>query len=250
MRGDDPLLYDYKRIIGPHHFTPEDDDIGRPTRTAFSQPLPEDLSVISFPSCRSRKAPEDNAAGKDWVSERWAQTRLIGEIFSQTFVREVIAHLMDGGLSPVSPDTTPMFNKKRYPVVGWASPWSHRHMAYAAGLGSFGIHDFLNHRKRMCSPYRKLHHKSKLQPESEKTEDIHANCLHYQGIKCLRCKGRCPVDAISEEKAHDKEACMRRVASSIKYCNSNYHIFIYGCGLSPTGMPCESGIPEVLRRKA
>jgi epoxyqueuosine reductase len=37
------------------------------------------------------------------------------------------------------------------------------------------------------------------------------------------------------------------VASSLKHCNANYHIFIYGCGLCATGVPCESGIPAALR---
>jgi hypothetical protein len=46
--------------------------------------------------------------------------------------------------------------------------------------------------------------------------------------------------------AHDKEVCMQRVAASTKYCNKNYHIFIYGCGLCATGTPCESGIPVAL----
>jgi hypothetical protein len=37
------------------------------------------------------------------------------------------------------------------------------------------------------------------------------------------------------------------VAGTLGYCNSKYHIFIYGCGLCATGVPCESGIPEQLR---
>ena len=83
-------------------------------------------------------------------------------------------------------------------------------------------------------------------PNRTRPDDIHAHCLQYQGIKCLKCKSRCPVDAISEETAHDKEACMQRVAASTKYCNRHYHIFIYGCGLCATRTPCESGIPETL----
>jgi len=250
VRGDDPLLYEYKRIVGPHHFTPEEIMKWQAEKNGVPAPKAEELSVVSFIMPITKKTKEDNAARKDWVSERWAQTRLIGEIFSQTFVREIVTYLMEKGVLAVSPDVTPMFNKKRYPVVGWASPWSHRHMAYAAGLGSFGIHDFFITEKGCAHRTGSFVVNLRLQPNRERTKDIHANCLHYQGIKCLRCKSRCPVDAISEEKAHDKEACMRRVASSTKYCNSNYHIFIYGCGLCATGTPCESAIPAVLRRKA
>jgi epoxyqueuosine reductase QueG len=142
-----------------------------------------------------------------------------------------------------------MFNKKRYPVVGWASPWSHRHMAYAAGLGTFGMHDFLITEKGCAHRTGSFVVNLKLQPDRIRPDDIHAYCLQYQGIRCLKCKSRCPVDAISEETAHDKEACMQRVAASTKYCNRHYHIFIYGCGLCATGTPCESGIPEALLKK-
>jgi epoxyqueuosine reductase len=248
VRGDDPLLYEYKRIIGPHHFTPEEIMKWQADKNGVPAPKADELSVVSFIMPITERTNGDNAAQKDWVSERWAQTRLIGEIFSQTVVREIVTSLMKRGILAVAPDVTPMFTKKRYPVVGWASPWSHRHMAYAAGLGSFGIHDFLITEKGSAHRAASFVVNLKLKPNRERTKDIHANCLHYQGIKCLRCKSRCPVGAISEEKAHDKEACMRRVASSTKYCNSNYHIFIYGCGLCATGTPCESGIPDALQR--
>jgi epoxyqueuosine reductase QueG len=60
---------------------------------------------------------------------------------------------------------------------------------------------------------------------------------------------RCPAGAITPEHAHDKELCSRHVARSLKYCNRNYHIFIYGCGLCSTGVPCESGIPRGLAKR-
>jgi len=246
IRGDDPLLYEYKKIIGPHHFTPEEIMKWQADKNGIPAPKAEDLSVVSFIMPITRITKDDNAARTDWVSERWAQTRLIGEIFSQTFVREIVTDLMGRGVLAIAPDVTPLFNKKRYPVVGWASPWSHRHMAYAAGLGTFGMHDFLITEKGCAHRAGSFVVNLKLEPNRKRPDDIHANCLQYQGIKCLKCKSRCPVDAISEENAHDKEACYQRVAASTKYCNKNYHIFIYGCGLCATATPCESGIPEAI----
>ena len=210
-------------------------------------PPAENLSVVSFIMPITRKTKDDNAAEKDWVSERWAQTRLLGEIFSQKFVREIITYLMGRGVLAISPDVTPLFNKKRYPKVGWASPWSHRHMAYAAGLGSFGMHDFFITEKGCAHRAASFVVNLRLTPNRERSEDIHANCLHYQGYKCLKCAGRCPVDAITETDAHDKERCMKRVEASTKYVNKNFHIFIYGCGICATGVPCESGIPKQLQ---
>ncbi len=248
VRGNDQIFEKFKKVIGPHHFTPLEIMKWQAEKNGVEPPEAEDISVVSFIMPFTRITRQDNASAKEWTTERWAQSRLLGEIFSQTFVREIVTHLMSQGILAVSPDVTPMFNKKRYPEVGWASPWSHRHIAYAAGLGTFGMHDFLITEKGSAHRLGSFMVNLKLEPNRRRPDDIHANCLHYQGIDCLKCAKRCPVNAITRESAHDKEACYRKVASSIRYCNSKYHIFIYGCGLCSTGVPCESGIPELLRR--
>lgn len=245
--GDDPILREYKQIIGPHHFTPEEIMRWQAGNNGVAPPKTEDISVVSFVMPITRITKDDNRAMKDWPAERWAQTRLLGEIFSQTFVREIVTFLMSKGVLAVSPDVTPMFNKKRYPVVGWASPWSHRHIAYAAGLGTFGMHDFFITEAGCAHRAGSFVVNRKLRPNRKRPDDIHAYCLQHQGIKCLKCASRCPVNAISEG-GHDKEQCYRKVAGSIRYCNKNYHIFIYGCGLCATGVPCESDIPKALRK--
>jgi len=247
VRGNDPIFDQYKEIIGPHHFTPYEIMKWQAENNGVEAPEAKDLSVVSFVMPITRKTKKDNAAAAEWPAERWAQTRLLGEIFSQTVVREIVTDLMSRGILAISPDVTSKFNKKRYPNVGWASPWSHRHIAYAAGLGTFGMQDFLITEKGCAHRLGSFVVNVKLAPNRRRPDDIHAYCLHYQGKKCLKCAKRCPVNAITEENAHDKETCYQKVAKSLKYCNKNYHIFIYGCGLCATGVPCESGIPKPLR---
>ncbi len=246
VSGDNPIFDQYKEIIGPHHFTPYEIMKWQAEKNGVTPPEPEELSVVSFVMPITRNTKKNNAAASDWPSERWAQTRLSGEIFSQTIVREMVTDLMEQGILAIAPDVTSMFNKKRYPNVGWASPWSHRHIAYAAGLGTFGMQDFLITEKGCAHRLGSFVVNVKLKPNRQRPDDIHAYCLHYQGKKCLKCASRCPVDAITGENAHDKEICYQKVASSLKYCNKNYHIFIYGCGLCATAVPCESGIPKPL----
>ncbi len=246
VRGGDPIFDNLKSIIGQHHFTPQEIMEWQAKENNIAPPKVEDLSVVSFVMPITQKTNSDNSESKEWPSERWAQTRLLGEIFSQNFVREIVTLLMGNGILAIAPDVTPMFNKKRYPKVGWASPWSHRHVAYAAGLGTFGMHNFLITEKGCSHRLGSFVVNLKLNPTQKRPDDIHANCLQYQGIKCLKCKKRCPADAITKEDAHNKEKCYQHVASSLKYCNKNYHIFIYGCGLCATGVPCESGIPKAL----
>jgi hypothetical protein len=248
VRGNDPIFDRFQDVIGPHHFTPWEIMRWQAEKNGVKPPEPEDLSVVSFVLPFTQNTRRDNAAAVEWPAERWAQVRLLGEIFSQTFVREIVTDLMGRGVLAIAPDVTPMFNKKRYPEVGWASPWSHRHMAYAAGLGTFGMHDFLITEKGVAHRLGSFVANLKLKPNRRRPEDIHAHCLHYQGRPCLKCSKRCPVDAITAEKAHNKETCYQRVAKSLKYCNEHYHIFIYGCGLCATGVPCASEIPKQLQR--
>ncbi|MCU0844909.1 MAG: epoxyqueuosine reductase [Spirochaetes bacterium] len=248
VRGNDPLLLEYKEIIGPHHFTPEEIMAWQAKRNGVPAPAAEELSVVSFVLPISAKTKEDNAASTKWPAERWAQTRMSGEMFSQLIVREIVTNLMKRGILAVAPDVTPMFNKKRYPKAGWASPWSHRHMAYAAGLGTFGMQDFLITPKGAAHRCGSFVVHRRLTPNRKRPDDIHAWCLHYQGKECLKCAGRCPVGAITREHAHDKEACYRHVAQSTRHCLKNYRLFIYGCGLCSTGVPCESRIPAGLRK--
>ena len=144
-------------------------------------PKAEDLSVVSYIMPISRITKDDNAAMKESPAERWAQTRLLGEIFSQTFVREIVTYLMERGVLAISPDVTPMFNKKRYPKVGWASPWSHRHMAYAAGLGTFGMHDFFITEKGCAHRTGSFVVNLKLAPNRKRPEDIHATVCTIRG---------------------------------------------------------------------
>ncbi len=247
VRGDDPIFDQLKTVIGPHHFTPFEVMRWQAQNNDVAPPPPEDISVVVFVMPLTPMTKADNARAENWPAERWAQTRLLGEIFSQTIVREMVTDLMRQGILAVAPDVTTMFNKKRYPNVGWASPWSHRHMAYAAGLGTFGMHDFLITEKGCAHRLASFAVNLKLNPNRQRPDDIHANCLHYQGKKCLKCLQRCPVGAITSKNAHDKERCYQKVADSLKYCNKHYHIFIYGCGLCATGVPCESAIPIPLQ---
>ncbi|WP_248635432.1 epoxyqueuosine reductase [Desulfatibacillum aliphaticivorans] len=249
VRGDDPIFEEFKEIIGPHHFTPWEIMAWQAESNGVEPPSPEDISVVSFVMPITKATRDDNRKAHQWPAERWAQTRLHGELFSQLFVREIVTYLMSRGILAVAPDVTPKFNKKRYPKVGWASPWSHRHVAYAAGLGTFGMHDFLITEKGCAHRLGSFVVNLRLQPNRERSEDIHANCLHYQGVKCLKCMERCPVGAISEDGAHDKEKCYKKVKDSLRYCNKHYHIFIYGCGLCATGVPCENQIPKPLQKK-
>jgi epoxyqueuosine reductase len=241
-RGDDAIFEDYKRIIGPYHLTPHEIMSWQAAKNGAMPPPASEISVVSYILPHSEKARKDNAARNDRASERWAQSKYFGEAFSMAMVAEIIIYLMQRGILAVAPELAPRFRKDRYQRVGLASTWSQRHIAYAAGLGTFGLNCLLITEKGSAHRCGSLVVNLKLAPNRVRPENIHADCLQYNGIKCGKCARRCPVKAIGESDK-DKEACYRNETRSYSYCKKNYNVPIYICGLCSTGIPCESKIP-------
>jgi epoxyqueuosine reductase QueG len=182
---------------------------------------------------------------KDRPSERWSHTRLFGEAFNRALQIHVVNVLEERGYLAVAPELEEslfrMFVDER---VGWTSPWSQRHVAFAAGLGTFGLSDALitsvgkAHRVGSVVVNRALE-------SPQRTEDIHRDCLSYQGINCRTCMKRCPADAITQE-GHDKARCAEFVLKTFPFVKEEYGIEIYGCGLCQTRVPCEGRIPKAV----
>lgn len=127
----------------------------------------------------------------------------------------------------------------------FASTWSERHAAYAAGLGTFGISDGLitplGKAMRTGSVIANIY----LEPDEMPYEDHNAYCLFYMKGTCLKCVERCPIGAISKE-GHDKYTCQKYISMTREYVPRHYGFDGYGCGFCQTGIPCESGIPPEL----
>ncbi len=83
-----------------------------------------DLSVVSFVMPLSGATRRDNAGTTKDGFRALGPSRLMGEIFSQTMVREIVTDLMEKGILAVFADVTPLFNRSAIQGVGWASPWS------------------------------------------------------------------------------------------------------------------------------
>ena len=245
--GDDPIFKELKKIIGQFHLTPLEvmADIAR--SRGIPVPAEDSIGVVCYVLPISSPTKKENAGMKDGPSERWANVRLFGESFNRSVQRNMISLLQDKGFVAGSPDTQKgLYQLHTDEKVGFTSNWSLRHIAFAAGLGSFGLCDGLitkegkAHRigsfvvdRRFRSPKR--------------TGDLHENCLFFHGKACRECMKRCPVGAISE-KGHDKSKCKEFVFGQQSKVLEKYGIDIYACGLCQTGVPCESGIPRKVKK--
>ncbi len=83
------------------------------------------------------------------------------------------------------------------------SDWSHRHAAYAAGLGSFGFHNLLITSLGCTGRLGSLVTDLELEPSSLPERE---SCLHRAGKKCLKCVERCEFGALHPD-GFDRFAC-------------------------------------------
>lgn len=239
-RGDDPLFERFKEAVGSFHWTPLE---------IFQRAFPdvpvqaEELAVISWVLPQTTITKADNRRQNTWPAERWARSRIYGEEFNNYLREQVAAVLTQRGYRALAPAMSPGWQTKESERYVWASTWSERHIAHAAGLGTFGLCDGLITPVGKAMRVGSVVAHMEVPPVTRPYEDHHAYCLFYAQGTCGECIKRCPADAITEA-GHNKVRCREHLNRTREYVESHYGFKGYGCGLCQTGVPCESGIPE------
>lgn len=246
--GIDPLFFEYKTIIGSFHLTPREIIAGLIKEKGRGLLLSEieQISVISWILPASEDTRKSNRKENQFPSKLWAYTRDFGEACNTALKKHVIGFLDDLGYVAVAPTLLPSFQYGRDEKVGWASPWSERHVAYACGLGTFSLNDGLITSKGMAVRIGSVITLLKLTPSERKYRHHKENCLIFRNEECGKCIRRCPAGAITE-KGHDKDKCREYINSEpLKAKCSEYGLQNppSACGLCQTGVPCEFEIPR------
>ncbi len=240
--GTDPLYRFYKGDIGPFYLTP----IEWFEKTFPGvEAAPEELTVISWILPQTEATKADNRLQRAYPSERWARSRIFGEEANVRLRGNVAEALTEAGYSAVAPMNSPLWARGTSERYGYASNWSERHAAYAAGLGTFGLCDGLITPLGKAMRAGSVIAMIQIPPSARPYKDHHAYCLLYMRGTCGACIRRCPVGAISEG-GHDKARCSDHLNATMRYVESTYGFKGYGCGLCQTGVPCESRIPPEL----
>jgi epoxyqueuosine reductase len=246
--GDNPLFEEYKKVIHEDHYTPREILMKHLAETLkVETPHFEDVSVISFVLPINRDTLRSNSREKEGPSLRWNHTRWKGQEFITELSKHLVSALERTGAVAIAPDLTPFFKIFGPPNL-IVSNWSHRHMAYAAGLGTFSLNDGFITPKGIAIRCGSVVTNMKLVPSIRPYANHLANCRFYATGKCGVCISRCPGDAISE-KGHDKAKCLNTLFVKQKPWIDGAHgqgyMGVYaGCGLCQAGVPCETQIPE------
>ena len=236
--GDDSIFTEFKTIINPAHLTPREALVN-----ALEEPLerlPAHLSVISWILPITAKTRESNRPRKRTPSHLWSNTRWYGEKFNEALREHVVKLLIGMGYRATAPMSQSYFHVEYTDIDerGYYSNWSERHIAYAAGLGTFSLSDgFITERgiaQRCGSVVTDL-----VLPVSPRTaNDPYSNCMFYVDGSCNACIARCPAGAITKD-GHDKTKCETYLRKELRHLLKEYGVGITGCGLCQTDVPCE-----------
>lgn len=228
--ADDPLFVRFQTetvICGPVFRLPE-------------EWLPGARSVLSFFLPYSKPIRDSNRA--DWAapSDAWLHGRIEGQGFLIKLCSRLAELLRDAGYQAVipagHPDFRTVFDPERLKrgEPAYASSWSERHVAYAAGLGTFGLSKHIITEKGVCGRFGSVITDAPLSPTPRPYAQPYEYCTF-----CGACGRHCPADAISVEQGKDILACADFVNGTMKTYAPRY-----GCGKCQLAVPCETGIPK------
>lgn len=238
--GDDPIFTKYKVIISDAHLTPRE-----ALAKAYNkdpQDIPRQLSVITWILPAAEETRRTNRKEVHVPSRLWSHTRWYGEKFNGKLRLYLINLLTKIGYLAVAPFLQPYFRTYSNAKSPYSN-WSERHIAYAAGLGTFSLSDGLITERGIAHRCGSVVTNLVLPKSPREALNPYSNCLFFQGINCRACIKRCPAGAI-KEKGHDKIGCQQYqcdfgyndVALKDGYDNDKS---VAGCGLCQTKVPCE-----------
>lgn len=221
--ANDPLFPQLREAVAADHLIPSD-------------LLPEAKSILVYFLPFVQELGKENKeagffAAKSWAEAYVATNQLIGEIN-----RHIEQCLNDRGYQAAVTPATHNFDQERL-----LSRWSHKHIAYVAGLGTFGHHHLIITEAGCCGRLGSLVTNV---PISATERPGREYCLTRAGHKCLACAGKCTYGALGET-AFDRHACYRQLLENDRHYSDLPLVDV--CGKCGCEVPCSYGIPNKLR---
>ena len=245
--ANDRIFSIFKEVIGPEHYTPREAvalALGKP-----AEEIPDRLSVISWILPITEETRKSNWLEKERPSRLWSHTRWYGEN-TNVALKKYLTELLTGkGYIAIAPEAQPFF-KMLSNSKGPYSNWSERHIAFAAGQGTFGLSDGFITERGVAHRCGSVVTSLQLPASPRSATGPYSNCRAFAGVKCKSCINRCPAQAITEQ-GHDKIKCQQyqrslgyNVAAFVKDGYNN-EASVAGCGLCQTKVPCEAANPTL-----
>lgn len=238
--GDNDLFLQYKSMIGDFYWTPVE---------VLGQVYPDisfdvdKISVISWILPQTDQTILDQRKEKTLPADRWTASRYYGEKFNDLLRQHLVTQLKNIGIKSVAPCLLSGWDYRVSEKEGIASNWSERHVAFAAGLGTFGLSDGFITEVGMAVRIGSVIVDAVIESDSQNFTSHMSNCLFISSGKCGACIKRCPANAITIE-GHDKELCKKYLREvTAVYAQEKIGLSVTPCGLCQVKVPCEQRNP-------
>ena len=189
----DPLFSKLKLVVSQDHKLPTD-------------LLKEANTVISYFIPFKKETVLSNKEGKN-CSEQWAIAYIETNRLIIDLNRYLSVELEKLGFETFEPPPTHNFDQKRL-----ISNWSHKHVAFIAGLGKFGLHHMLITEKGCCGRLGSLVTSAEIKPTKRLEGEF---CLYKKDKTCRRCVENCIFGAL-KTNFFDRKKCYEICLSNAK----------------------------------
>jgi epoxyqueuosine reductase QueG len=221
---EDPLFLKLKEVVRPSHALPHD-------------LLPTGKTVVVYFLPFENDIHKENARAGFYPARSWA----VAYVETNRLIRDLGNHLKEflerAGYQTVSTPATHNYDQQ---VL--LSDWSHRHVAYIAGLGRFGLNRWLITEKGCCGRIGSFVTEAVF-PATPRPEQEY--CLHFAEDSCSACVKKCVYDALFMD-GFDRHACNRHLLEVDARFSDLPTTDV--CGKCGCGLPCSINNP--VRKKS
>ena len=223
-----PYIQNLPQVISPTHELPQNI-------------LPDVKTIIAYYVPFTKDLAKSNRTGGITASPEWArayeETNALFVELNEELIRFIHAKAGHAGITPKAVT----FYQDRL-----ISDWSQRHIAYAAGLGTFGLNNMLLTRCGCCGRFSTVLTNLDLEADQPLTEEY---CLYKKNGTCGACVKHCPTGALTYD-GYDRFKCYAVCKENAKiytqfgssYTNEDgsgsNSVGSEVCGKCITGSPC------------
>ncbi len=215
-----------------------------PKVTCSQALLPTDIlldavSVISWFLPYEQEIRRQNGESITQMSDAWRHARIEGQDVNLLLGEALCRGLEAEGATAIQVANSPYYECPQ----PYCSNWSERHVAYIAGLGTFGLSKGLITEKGMAGRFGSIVTNMMFPITKRPYESPFEYCT-----MCGACARRCPASAIHPElgvaqgKLHTQCGPFVLATTLEQRCGSGTRSR-YGCGKCQVRVPCEHGIP-------
>jgi epoxyqueuosine reductase len=217
--ASDPLFMELRRVVDPEHAMPED-------------LLPGARAVVVFFLPFQQRLGEENDCFGFHAARSWAEAYVATNQLIQAINTHLNRRLEEAGYRSTVTPATHNFDEEKL-----VSRWSHKHLAYIAGLGTFGHHHQLITASGCCGRLGSIVTDAPLSPTPRPAAEW---CLVKAGRECHACVQKCPCGALSESE-FDRKRCYAQCLINDRYYGDLPLVDV--CGKCACEAPCSYSTP-------